>query len=138
MLSRTASAPCPASAGPFFTRASTPCSAIRGKCSSIVNRRRALHQRADRGTVQPQDEVPFPVTRHRPVAHFCWPLADHDLRHDESLAPTPGARPRYAQRTPGAQAGRQLASQGPTALYIKRLVDGFVADAHHLIMWKVE
>src|SRR5204863_946972 len=80
-----------------------------------------------------QDEIPFPVTRHCPVAHFCWPLADHDLRHNESLAPTAGARPWYAQRTPGAQTGRQLAAQGPSALYVKRLVDGFVANAHHLV-----
>jgi hypothetical protein len=36
--------------------------------------RRALHQRADRATIQPQDEIPFPVARHRPVTHFCWPL----------------------------------------------------------------
>ena len=100
--------------------------------------RRALHQRADRGTVQPEDEIPFPVTRHCPVAHFCWALADHNLRYDESLAPTADARPWDPQRTPGAQTGRQLAAQGPPALYVKRLVDGFVADAHHIIVGKVE
>ena len=38
MLSRTASAPCPANAGPFFMRTPAPCSTIRGKCSSMVNR----------------------------------------------------------------------------------------------------
>jgi hypothetical protein len=33
-----ASAPCPASAGPFFTRASWPWPIMRGRCSSKVNR----------------------------------------------------------------------------------------------------
>ena len=135
MLSRTASAPCPANAGPFFTRASTPCAAIRGKSSNIVNR-------VVRSTSMPIAELSNPrirsVTRHSPVVHFCWPLADHDLRYDESFTPTVAARSRNAQRPPGAQAGRQLAAQGPSALNIKRLIDGFVADAHQLIVGKVE
>ena len=38
MASRTAPAPCPASAGPFLTRAPGPWPSMGGRCSSIVNR----------------------------------------------------------------------------------------------------
>src|SRR4051794_38884002 len=38
IASRTASAPCPASAGPFFVRGASPCPARRGRCSSIAKR----------------------------------------------------------------------------------------------------
>ena len=48
------------------------------------------------------------------------------------------ARPRHPQRPPGAQAGGQLAAQRSPALHIQRLVDGFVADAHGLIVREVE
>ena len=66
IASRTASAPCPASAGPFLTRGWSPWPSMRGRCSSIVNRVRALDQRPDRGAVQPEDQVAFPVARARP------------------------------------------------------------------------
>ena len=97
----------------------------------------ALYQRADRGTLQAQDEVAFPVTRHSPIGHFRRALADHDLRHDKGLASSATARPWHTQRPPGAQTGRQLAAQSPTALHVKRLVDGFMADAHRLIVREV-
>ena len=38
IASRTASAPCPASAGPFLARGMLPWPFIGGRCSSIVNR----------------------------------------------------------------------------------------------------
>src|SRR3954467_7262054 len=55
-----------------------------------------------------------------------------------NTAPSAGARPRHPQRPPGAQAGGQLAAQRPPALHVQRLVDGFMADAHGLIIGKVE
>ena len=57
---------------------------------------------------------------------------------DEGLAPPAAARPRHAQRPPGAQAGGQLAPQRAAALDVQRLVDGLVADAHRLVVGKVE
>ena len=38
IASRTASAPCPVSAGPFFARGWSPWPSMRGRCSSIVKR----------------------------------------------------------------------------------------------------
>ena len=55
--------------------------------------RGALHQRADGGTTQPQDEIPLPVPRHRPVGYLRRPLADQEFGRDEGLPPPAGARP---------------------------------------------
>ena len=76
--------------------------------------------------------------RHRPVSRFRRPLADQDLGTDMGFAPAPCARPWYAQRPSRAQAGRQLAAQRAAALYVERLVDGLVADAHGFIVREVE
>ena len=73
-----------------------------------------------------------------PAKGFARPRTDYDLRYDESLAPTAGARTRNAQRTPGAQAGRQLAAQRASTLNEQRLIDGFMADAHGLIVREVD
>ena len=78
------------------------------------------------------------MARHGPVGHFRRALADHDLGGDEGLATTPSARPRHPQRPPCAQAGGQLAAQRAPTLHVERLVDGFVADAHGLIVREVE
>src|SRR3954469_5794513 len=100
--------------------------------------RRALHQGADGGTAQAEDEVPLPVARHRPIGRLRRALADQDLGGEAGLAPSAAARPRHPQRPPGAQAGGQLAAQRPAALHVQRLIDGFVADAHGLIVAEVE
>ena len=71
--------------------------------------RRSLDQRADRGTSQAQDQVTLPMTRNRPIVGFLRPLADHDLRGNEGLAPPPESRPRHPQRSAGAQASGQFA-----------------------------
>src|SRR3954466_7700698 len=137
MASRTASAPCPASAGPFLTRAPSPWPGLRGRWSNIVNL-------AVRSTSVPIAELrrprmrypssgPAPPGRPPPRAP-----ADHPLGRDVRLAAPPAPRPRHAERTPGAQAGRQLATQRAAALDVERLVDGFVADPHRLVAGKVE
>lgn len=67
--------------------------------------RGTLHQGADRGTAQPQDEISLPMARHRPVGRFRRALADQDFGTDMGFAPSVAARPRHAQRTASAQAG---------------------------------
>ena len=138
MASRTASAPWPASAGPFFMRGRVAVARHARQVQQHREPRRALHQRADRRAAQSQDEIPLPVARHRPVGRLRRTLADHDLGRDEGLAASAGARPRHPQRPPGAQAGGQLAAQRAAALHEQRLVDGLVADAHRLIVREVE
>ena len=54
--SRAASAPCPANAGPFFSRAAAPWPAMGGRWSSIVNR-------VVRSTSVPMAELPSPGMR---------------------------------------------------------------------------
>jgi hypothetical protein len=98
---------------------------------------RALYQSADRGTTKTQDEVSFPVARHGSIGCLRRTLADHDVGRDEGLASTARARPRHPQHPPGAQAGRQLAAQRASTLNEQRLIDGFMADAHGLIVREV-
>src|SRR3982751_1502753 len=141
MASRTASAPCPASAGPFLVRGPSPWPAMRGRWSSIVNR-------VVRSTSVPMAKLPNPTMR----SPSQWPGTARSaasagrwlirisgaMQGDAGLAPSAGARPRHPQRPPGAQAGGQLAAQRSPALHVKRLVDGFVTDAHGLIIGEVE
>ena len=100
--------------------------------------RRALDQRADRRAAKTQDEVSFPVSRHGAIGCLGRTLADHDLGRDEALASPARARPRHPQHPPGSQAGRQFAAQRPSALNEQRLIDGFVADAHGLVVREVD
>ena len=100
--------------------------------------RRALDERADRRTVQPQNEIALPVSRYCPVGRLGRTLADHDLRRDEALAALAHARPRRSQRPASSQARRQFTAQCPATLDEERLIDGFVADAHRLVIRKVD
>src|SRR3712207_6558574 len=97
-----------------------------------------LFRSADGRTAQAEDEVTFPVPRHRPISRFRRAFADQDLGTNEGFAPPAAARSWHAQRPSGAQAGGQFAAQCPAALHVQRLVDGFVADAHRLIVGEVE
>ena len=54
----------------------------------------ALHEGADRGLVEADDEVAFPVARDRPVICVGGPLGDQDLGGDERLAAALRARAR--------------------------------------------
>ena len=100
--------------------------------------RHTLHQGANCGTAEAQDEVPFPVARHGAISCLRRALADHDLGRDEGLAPPARARSRHPQHPPGTQAGRQLAAQRATTLNEQSLIDGFMADAHGLIVREVD
>jgi hypothetical protein len=99
--------------------------------------RRSLHQRADRGTAQPDDEVAFPMTRHGAVVSFGGTFADHDFGRYEGLPVFSSAQPWYAKRASSAQAGGQLAAQRASTLHIECLVDGFGADAHRFVIRKL-
>jgi hypothetical protein len=136
MASHTAPAPCPASGGPFFTRAAWPWPVMRGRCSSRV-KRVVRSTRVRSRNCQDQDEVPFPVARHGAIGCLRRTLADHDLGREEDLASPARARPWHPQRPFGAQAGRRLAAQRAAALNEQRLLDGFMADAHGLVVREV-
>ena len=98
----------------------------------------ALHEGANRGLVEPDDQVAFPVARHRPVHDVGRPLGDHDLRGDERLAAAPRARPGHPQRAPGAQTGDELALERAAALDEQGLIDRLVRDPHGRILGEVE
>ena len=98
--------------------------------------RHAFYQGADRGTAKAQDQVPFPVARHGAINRRRRTLADHDLgcssRHVRGHALAVSATPaRYASRPSALGAMR-------TTLNEQRLIDGFVADAHGLIVREVD
>jgi len=47
---------------------------------------RAFYERANRRTIETNDEVTFSVTRHRTVTSFRWSFGDHYLGGNEVLA----------------------------------------------------
>ena len=100
--------------------------------------RGALDHRADGRTAQPQNQVAFPMPRHRAVVHLRRALADHQLRCHEPLAGGPRPRPGHAQRPSRAQAGGELAPQCAAPLDVERLIDRLVADAHRRIVGKIK
>lgn len=67
MAPRAASAPCPARAGPFFSRALLAVAGHARLGSSRV-KRVVLHERTNRGTAETQDEIHFPMARLRETA----------------------------------------------------------------------
>ncbi len=105
----------------------------RGRCRSRV-------KRVVRSTSVPIAELP------RPRSPSQWPgtarsaasagtLADPDGGIHKGLASPTGSSPRLPS---GAEAGRQLAAQGSTALNVQRLVDGLLTDAHRLIVREIQ
>ena len=99
---------------------------------------RALDQRADRGALQADEQVAFPVPGDGSVLGLGGPFADHHLGRDVRPGLLAGPGPRDPQRPPGAQAGDQLALQRAAALDVERLVDRLVADPHGLIIGEVD
>ena len=138
IASRTASAPWPASAGPFFDARRVTVARKAGKMQQHREAGCALDQCADRRAAKAQDEVSFPVPWHRPIGRFGRTLADHDLGRDKTLAAPADARPRHPQHPPCSQAGREFAAQRSFALDEEGLIDGFVADAHGLVVREVD
>src|SRR5690606_7770589 len=98
----------------------------------------AFHERADRRTAETQDKIAFPVAGHGAILRLSRTLADQKFATDKRLAPALGTRPRHSQCSPCAQTRRELAPQRASALDVKRLVDGFVADSHRRIIREVE
>ena len=74
IASRTASAPWPASAGPFLSRGPVPWPSIGGRCSSIVNRVARSTRVPIAVPAQPEDQIPFPVAGNGPVRGLLGPL----------------------------------------------------------------
>ena len=96
-------------------------------------------KRLDRSTSVPMadDQVPLPVTRYRAILCLSRAAGDHHLITD--MCPGFGLRPRAwrAQRAPGAQVTDQLSLEGAPPLNVERLVDGFMGNAHGLIIREV-
>lgn len=96
--------------------------------------RRPLNQCPDRGALQTDDQIPFPVPGNSTVGNFGGPFADQgvagNMRPRALLRPCSG----NAKRATGSQAGDEFALEGATALDVERLVDRLVADAHGLIL----
>ena len=74
-----------------------------GKVQQHRESRGALNKGPDRGTLQSEDQVTFPVSWHCPVVGLGRTLGDHDLGADELAAPPLGPRPGHPQRSPGSQ-----------------------------------
>jgi hypothetical protein len=97
----------------------------------------AFDQRADRRTVQPDDQVAFP----------CPGTARSSTAAGRSLIITSGVTNFLRGRefgleepagAAGAQACGELPAQRPAALNVKRLVDGLVRDPHRPIIREVQ
>ena len=100
--------------------------------------RRAFHDRGHLGPVPTEQQVAFPVARHRPVLDLRGPLAD---RHRISDLGPPLARDGVVQvaarRAPSPQMLLQLLGQHASRLHEQRLVDRLVRHrdslAHRLL-----
>ena len=103
-----------------------------------MKRVRALDQRADRGALEPDEQVAFPVAGHGPVVGLGGPFADHHLGRDVRPGLLAGPGPGNPQRPSGAQARDQLALERAAALHVEGLVDRLVADPHGLIIGEVD
>ena len=99
---------------------------------------RALDQRADRRTLQADEQVAFPVPGNRTVLDLGGALADHHLGRHMRPGLLPGSGPRHPQRPPGAQACDQLPLERAAALDVEGLVDRLVADPHGLIIGELD
>ena len=130
IASHTASAPCAASAGPFFTRASWPWSIMRGRCSSRV-------KRVIRSTKVPIAELPRPRMR----SPSQWPgTARSAASAGRRLIMISGEMkvlPRPRVRALGVRSTRPVRSacssrRNAADFDELRVTDGSVADAHGL------
>ena len=137
MASRTATAPWPARGGPFLIARwcrSRPSGA--GGAASCTGC--ALDKGADRGLLQPDDQVALPVPGDGPVVGLGGRWLIIDLVGDEDFWPFRGPRAGLTQRPSGPQARGQLALERAAALHVERLVDRLVADPHRLIIGEVD
>src|SRR5215203_3926603 len=117
IASRTASAPCPASAGPFFVRGASPCPASRGRCRSIV-------KRVVRSTKVPIAELPTPRMRSPSQCPGTARSAASAGRWLSMISGETKPLPRLRTR--------------PPAPATRVLINGFVADAHRPVVREVD
>src|SRR5712692_3026569 len=109
-----------------------------GKVQQHREPRGALDQRADRRPVEPDDQIPFPVSRDSTILDLSGAGADHDLRGDEAGTALPGPSTRHTQGSTSPQARDEFSLQRAPALDVERLVDRLMGDPHGLIMWEVD
>jgi hypothetical protein len=100
--------------------------------------RGSFDKRADGGAIETEDEITLPVTGDGAVASFGRSLADEDVIGDKALATQAGARLWDAECTTGAEARREFASQGASALNEQGLVDGLMRDSHGRIIGEID
>src|SRR5664280_1393010 len=95
---------------------------------------RPLHQGRDLRRVRlPDDQVPLPETRHRPIPGLRRPLAD--VRHVPDLPHTArGTRPVDTLGSSLPQRQLQLGPQLTAGLQVQRLIDRLVGHPHHRIV----
>jgi len=136
IASLTASAPWPASGGPFLALG-LPWSAMR-QVQKHGEPGGPFDESADGGAVEANDEVALPVAGYGPVVGFGRSLADEDLVADEALGACTGTRPRDTKRTSGAQTGGELTTQGTSTLDKQCLVDRLVRNLHRRIIGEIE
>ena len=137
IASRTCSAPCPVTGGPFLTLGAGAV-LVGWQMQQHHEATGPLDERADRGAIGPEDQVALPVAGDGAVGRLGGPLADHDLLADEALAASSGASARDAQRPAGPQAGDELSLQRAAALHVEGLVDRLMGDPHRLIIGKLD
>ena len=98
----------------------------------------AFDEGADRGAVEADDQVALPVAGNRSVLGLGRALADQDLLGHEALPARSAAGSGNAQRPPGPQTGRELATQRSAPLDVQGLVDRLVRDPHRLIIGEID
>jgi len=79
IASHTASAPWPGERGAVLDAGLLAVARHARQAQEHGEARRALDESSDRGAADTQDEIAFPVSRHRTVGGFRRTLADHDL-----------------------------------------------------------
>jgi hypothetical protein len=136
MASRTAWAPCPASAGPLWTRAGRHGRAC-GQVQQQREPRGALHQHPDRRAAQPQDESPSqcPGTARSATSAGRWLIRTSGVRN---CLPARGSvlwAPAAPTRCPGTRSTHRATRRGPGG---PGLVDRLMGDPHRPIIGEVD
>lgn len=77
------------------------------------------------------------MSRHSTIFGFRRPVGDHHILANvcPGFCLCPG--PRHAQRSPSAETANQFALESASTLNIECLVNGFVGDAHGLVIREV-
>ena len=81
---------------------------------------------------------PSPIMTGPPQTYNNTELAPRSKQNPDNVNATTHSGPWNPQRTPGAQASRQVPAQCSAALNEEGLIDGFMADPHRVIPRKVD